>query len=91
MNKKLEAEYTAVKHQIPATRTRKQKKNQTQEEEVKFDELSNTYENWKSKGNDGTSTKKATKSANEENIAQKVKKPSKSKLFFNKQNLVLKN
>lgn len=92
IEKKLDAQFIAVKHQIPTRRTRNPKKMQIQEEQITFDELSNTFDNWKARGNDGSSSIKENKKATKQGLdnSQKCKKVPKSKMFFNKQNLTLK-
>lgn len=75
MEKKLEADTIASNFEIPATRTRKAriKKNDSH---LEFEDLSESFDNWKNRGNNGT---KLSAQKNDNN-----KKKSKSKLFFNK-------
>lgn len=83
MEKKLEAEFLATSFDIPMTRTRKIKKNDDQE--VKLDELGDTFDNWKGRGNNNNDEKKskgAKGSQGENNKNQKNKT-----LFFNRQNM----
>lgn len=92
IEKKLDAQHIAATHQIPTRRTRNQKKVQSQEDQITFDELSNTFDNWKARGNDGLSPIKENQKATKQRLdnSQKGKKVPKPKMFFNKQNLKLK-
>lgn len=66
-----------MKHEIPTSKTRSGKKNQLPEENIKFQELGDTYDNWMNLGNDG-----------KQNDAQKkvTKKGKKTKMFFRDKN-----
>lgn len=91
MEKKLAAQYLAFRHQIPTSRTRNRRQNKTDDCEVTFDELPSTYENWRAKGNDGSSHKNENEEESKVNEnAQNYKKLVKPKMFFNKHNLSLK-
>lgn len=82
MEKKIEAECIATTFEIPMTRTRKIKKNDDQE--IKFDELAETYDNWKGLGNNNINEIKSQKSKDQ---VKKKSNQKKNSLFFEKQNM----
>lgn len=75
LNTKLEADCIAVEHEIPTSKTRGGKKNLLTDDNMNYEQLGNTYDNWMDRGNNGSTV-----------VAQKKvpKKGKQKKMFFTK-------
>lgn len=85
MNEKLEAEFIASKYEIPATRTKKDRKKNKDDEQT-FEDLGKSIDNWKNRGNDGSINKfEKVKNSNTKSFQNRSNK----KIFFNDKKLLL--
>lgn len=86
MENKNEADYLSFKHDIPSHNTRIRKK--VKDEEVKFNQLGETYENWMNLGNDGKLSKSGASSSSDTSKSSKASKKNFKSALFQKSNII---